>query len=128
MLRSIPSSVLKELVKLSERREAHLAQIQAIDRQINGVQKRFGIPYRETPEIRPITFSAKPSSRPRSKRGVLRDKIIAALRGCGRKGATVRELSKKLRVPPSNLYVWFNGTGRNVPKIRKTGPARYRLD
>jgi hypothetical protein len=30
-------------------------------------------------------------------------------------------------VPSANLYVWFNGTGKNVPGIRKIGVAKYRL-
>ena len=37
------------------------------------------------------------------------------------------DLSKKLKVPSANLYVWFNGTGRSVPGIKKIGVAKYRL-
>jgi hypothetical protein len=127
MLRSIPSKVLKDLVKLSERREAHLAQIQAIDREISRVQERFGIPTRETGDPAAITFSGDSSPRPRAPRGALKDQILSALRQAGSKGATVRELSEKLRVPTANLYVWFNGTGRNVRGLKKIGAARYRL-
>src|SRR5262249_40993328 len=127
MLRSIPSSVLKELVKLSLRKEAHLAQIQTIDRRINRVQERFGIPTRETP-ISAITMSSvRPPGRHRAKRGALMQKILLTLRRAGKKGATVRELSTKLRVPSANLYVWFNGTGKNVRNLKKIGVARYRL-
>jgi len=50
MLRHIPSATLKELVRLSERKEALMAQIQEIDRQMLRVQKRFGIPQRESDE------------------------------------------------------------------------------
>lgn len=50
MLRNIPSATLKELLRLSERKEALMAQIQEIDRQMLRVQKRFGIPKRETDE------------------------------------------------------------------------------
>jgi hypothetical protein len=49
------------------------------------------------------------------------------LREAGRKGATIRELSAKVRVPSANLYVWFNGTGKNVRGIQKIGVAKYRL-
>ena len=130
MLRSIPSSVLKELVRLSERKEAHLAQIQAIDREINRVQTRFGIPSRETSESASVTISrpeSRLSSGRRAKRGALKNKITSALRKAGKRGATVRELSAKLHVPSANLYVWFNGTGKNVRGLRKIGVARYRL-
>ena len=50
MLRHIPSATLKELVRLSERKEALMAQIQEIDRQMLRVQKRFGIPQRDGDE------------------------------------------------------------------------------
>jgi hypothetical protein len=130
MLTSIPSRVLRELVKLSERKEAHLAQIQAIDRQISQVQKRFGIPSRESNEPAAVTISRAPSrliGHARTRRGVLKEKIILALKRAGKKGVTVRELAAKLRVPSANLYVWFNGTGRNVRGLKKIGVARYRL-
>lgn len=127
MLRSIPSKILKELVKLSERREALLAQLQSIDREINRVQERFGIPCRDNGETGSISFSGNSSPRPRAERGVLKDRIVSSLRQAGSKGATVRELSTKLRIPTANLYVWFNGTGRNVPGLKKIGAARYRL-
>lgn len=48
MLRNIPSATLKELVRLSERKESLMAQIQEIDRQMLRVQKKFGIPQRES--------------------------------------------------------------------------------
>jgi len=58
MLRNIPSATLKELVRLSERKESLMAQIQQIDRQMVQVQKRFGIPQRETEEAGPAMFSS----------------------------------------------------------------------
>jgi len=50
MLRNVPSADLKELVRLSERKESLMAQIQDIDREMLRVQKRFGIPQRERDE------------------------------------------------------------------------------
>jgi len=129
MLRNIPSATLKQLVRLSERKEGLLAQIQEIDREMMRVQDRFGIPVREGDQRAPVTVSRSRSGpfRPRTKRGVLKEKIIRALRGAGQKGATIAELSKKLKVPNANLYVWFNGTGRNVRGIKKIGVAKYQL-
>src|SRR5258706_15021584 len=116
MHRNIPSSTLKQLVRLSERKEALIAQIQEIDRRMIRVQNQFGIPAREGDQRAPVTFSKSRNGliRPRSKRGALKEKILRALRQAGKNGATVGELSKKLKVPSANLYVWFNGTGRSV--------------
>ena len=130
MLRNIPSSTLKELLRLSERKEKLMTQIQEIDREMIRVQDRFGIPSRESDERAPVTVSRAPGSgriRPRSKRGALKEKILCELRATGKKGVTIGELSKKLKVPSANLYVWFNGTARNVPRIKKIGVARYEL-
>ena len=129
MLRNIPSSTLKQLVRFSERKEALMAQIQEIDREMLRVQSRFGIPSRDGDQRAPVTVSQTAGGliRPRSKRGALKEKILRALRSAGKKGATVGDLSKKLKVPSANLYVWFNGTGRSVPGIKKIGVAKYRL-
>jgi hypothetical protein len=129
MLRNIPSSTLKQLVRLSERKEALLAKIQEIDREMLRVQNQFGIPSREGDQQAAVTVSRAPGGpiRRRSKRGALKEKIIRTLRSAGKKGATVGELSKKLKVPSANLYVWFNGTGRSVRGIKKIGVAKYRL-
>ena len=128
MLTNIPSSTLKQLVRLSERKEALMAQIQEIDREMIRVQNKFGIPSRDTDQRAPVTVSLAPGLvRRRSKRGALKEKILRSLRAAGKKGATVSELSKKLKVPSANLYVWFNGTGRSVPGIKKVGVAKYQL-
>jgi flagellar biosynthesis/type III secretory pathway chaperone len=67
MLRNIPSATLKELVKLSERKESLMAQIQEIDREMLGVQKKFGIPQREEDRA-PVTVSRPRRDRTKSKR------------------------------------------------------------
>src|SRR5712691_5321280 len=117
MFRNIPSKALKELVKLSERKEALMARIQEIDREMERVQSRFGIPLQNGDQETPVTVSRagrRPSVARRAERGALKEKITQALRAAGSKGATIAELSKKLGVPSANLYVWFSDTGRNV--------------
>jgi flagellar biosynthesis/type III secretory pathway chaperone len=68
MLRNIPSATLKELVRLSERKELLMAQIQEIDRQMLRVQKRFGIPPREEDRPAPVTVSRARPRRNKSRR------------------------------------------------------------
>ena len=130
MFTNIPSATLRQLVKLSERKEALMSQIQEIDREMVHFQSKFGVPSTSTSRGAPVTVSRvtrRPSGKTRTKRGALKDKIVRALRAAERKGATIRELSKKLGVPSANLYVWFNGTGKNVRGIKKIGVAKYRL-
>lgn len=130
MFTSIPSAALRQLVKLSERKEALLGQIQEIDREMVRLQAKFGVPAASSSRRAPVTISRvgrRPGGKTRSKRGALKKKVVRALRSAGKKGVTIRELSKQLRVPSANLYVWFNRTGRNVRGIKKTGVAKYRL-
>lgn len=61
MLRNIPSATLKELVRLSEKKESLMAQIQEIDRHMLRVQKRFGIPQLEGDQ--PLLFRSSTSRR-----------------------------------------------------------------
>ena len=129
MFTNIPSATLRKLVKLSERKEALMVQIQEIDREMTRLARQV----EQTPGASHkgrVTFSAAPKKPPggrRVKRGALKEKIVRALRAAGKKGITIRELSDKLGVRTANLYVWFNGTGRNVRGIKKIGVAKYRL-
>jgi hypothetical protein len=130
MFTNIPSATLRKMIKLSERKEKLMLQIQEIDRRMMRLQRSLGQPSRESRRKARVTFSNASSThqyRPRAKRGALKEKIVRMLRDAGPKGATIRELSNKLGTPSANLYVWFNGTGKNVRGIRKIGMARYRL-
>lgn len=107
-----------------------MTQIQAIDREMVRVQSRFGVPSRNPALRAPVTVSRLPGRKTRGKRaerGALKEKIVRALRAAGSRGATIQELSSKLGVRSANLYVWFNGTGKNVPGLKKIGTAKYRL-
>ena len=57
MLRNIPSAALRELVKLTERKEALMAQIQEIDREMVRVQSKFGIPAKNEGQPASVTVS-----------------------------------------------------------------------
>src|SRR2546430_14807845 len=121
MFTTIPSSALRQLVKLSERKETLMAQIQDIDREMVRVQNRFGVPSRTPSPPAPVTVSRSgggPTGGQRVKRGALKERILRALRAAGSKGATIQELSNKLKVRSANLYVWFNGTCKNVPGLK----------
>jgi len=64
MLRNIPSAALKELLKLSEQKEALMARIQEIDREMVRVQDRYGIPSKKENEAA-VTVSRQARKRAR---------------------------------------------------------------
>jgi hypothetical protein len=126
MLIDISSATLRKMVKLSERKEALMSQIQELDRQMAALQQPSGEPPEAKSRARTFTRgSGTKRSRTRTPRGELKAKIIGGLRTAGRAGATIQELSEKLKIKPANLYVWFNGTGRKTRGVKKLGPARY---
>lgn len=129
MLIDISSATLRKMVKLSERKEALMSQIQELDRQMAALQEpaveSFEVPARAGRSF--VRAGAGGRSKPRAARGALKAKIVGALRAAGARGLTIRELSEKLGVKPANLYVWFNGTGRKTRGVKKLGPARYKF-
>lgn len=129
MLTDISSATLRKMVKLSERKEALLAQIQELDRQMARLQTPLREQFIEPPirARRVVGGARRPSGRRRAKRGALKASILAALRSAGKSGLTIGELSGKVGARRANLYVWFNGTGRRTRGIKKIGAARYRL-
>lgn len=93
------------------------------------------------PRVSAATKTAKPASQParsagrgrssgeksHSKRGELSAKVLSELQGAGAKGITVKDLSEKIGAPYKNIYIWFATTGKKNPKVKKVGPAQYRL-
>ena len=106
-----------------------MAQIQDIEQEMLRIQRRFESTAAPNTKPAQVTVSRPGVKRRRKQvgRGELKQRILGALRAAGKRGLSVGELSEKLRVKRANLYVWFNGTGRNVRAIKKIGPARYRL-
>ena len=127
MLVDISSATLRKMVKLSERKERLLSQIQELDRQMVELQQPAE-GKKQAPFARAARVS-RPANRRnrRAPRGALKAKIVGALRASGQRGLTIHELSEKLSVKPANLYVWFNDTGRKTRGIKKLGPAKYRF-
>jgi hypothetical protein len=120
--------MLRQLVKLSERKEALLAQIQDVDRQMLRLQNKCGVPMMGGDRAGAASRKSPAGTRGRrARRGALKEKIVSFLKRAGARGAHIREMSEKLKVRPANLYVWFNGTGKNVRGLKKVGPAKYRL-
>src|SRR6266404_5906623 len=101
MLRDVPSAALKQLVKLSERKEKLMSQIQEFDREMIRVETKYGIPSKKAGEGAHLTVShsRENNSHRLSRRGELKANILRVLRGAGTKGMTIRQLSDRLKVP-----------------------------
>jgi flagellar biosynthesis/type III secretory pathway chaperone len=77
MFTNIPSATLRQLVTLSERKEALMQQIQELDREMIELQSKFDLPPTTSGAKARVTVSGTPGSnnqKPRTKRGVRRKK------------------------------------------------------
>jgi len=125
---TIPTVVLKRLIKLQESREALLGKVAEIEAEITKV---FGggaaAPRGRKPKVgRPA--AAKPAKRgKRGKRGATGAKIFAALKAAGSKGIRVADLAENLKMKGQNLHVWFNTTGKKSGKVERVDKGVYRL-
>ncbi|MCE9587424.1 MAG: hypothetical protein K8R57_03820 [Verrucomicrobia bacterium] len=130
---NISSVALRNLIKLTERKESLIKQIESIEGQltslisgkpVRAIGKRRGRPAKKGPKAagKKISGTAK-----RAPRGAIKKKILAALKAAGDAGMKVTDLSKKIGVKNANVHVWFSSTGSKLPEIKKVGKAHYRI-
>ena len=133
-LTNITSIGLRNLIKLTERKESLIKQIEAIEGELASLI--LGKPARTSGKRRgrPAKKGAKTSVQPmtagkakRAPRGAIKKKIINALKAAGNDGMKVTDLSKKIGVKNSNVHVWFSSTGSKLPEIKKVGTGHYKL-
>ena len=140
-LTNINSSALRGLIKLTERKESLVREIEKIEAQLTalltgktvssgkvvakGKGKRRGRPAKKGP-----VAVRKADDRPakRAPRGALKKKIFAALRAAGEAGLKVPDLSKKIGVKSQNVHVWFSSTGKKLPEIKRLGKGHFKLN
>lgn len=61
----------------------------------------------------------------RSKRGAVKEAIIAAVKAAGKAGISVKDVALQLGVKYGNVSVWFGSTGKKVKEIKRVGRGTY---
>jgi len=124
----LSTSVLKNILKLTEQRESLLGEIAKIEGQIEALYAGGSVTTKAArgrgASVKAVKTSGSKSS---GRRGALKEAILAALKASGDKGISVKELSEKLGVKAQNVHVWFSSTGRKLGTIQKLSAGRYRL-
>ena len=133
-LTNINSSALRNLIKLTERKESLLNEIAKIESQlaslltgkaVRSTGKRRGRPAKAKKAGRSAKSAVR--SGKRAPRGLLKKKIFAALKAAGDAGMKVTDLSKKIGVKNANVHVWFSSTGKKLPEIKRVGKGHFKL-
>lgn len=132
-LTNINTGALRNLIKLTERKETLLAEIEKIESQLGALLtgksvrtagKRRGRPAKKGK----VTKAPKAGrSAKRAPRGTLKKKIFSALKAAGEAGMKVTDLSKKIGVKNANVHVWFSSTGKKLPEIKRVGKGHFKL-
>ena len=132
-LTNINTGALRNLIKLTERKESLLAEIGKIEGQLaallTGKAVRTGGKRRGRPAKKGKATKAAKAGRPakRAPRGTLKKKIFSALKAAGEAGMKVTDLSKKIGVKNANVHVWFSSTGKKLPEIKRVGKGHFKL-
>ena len=132
-LTNINTGALRNLIKLTERKESLLAEIEKIENQLASLLtgkavrtsgKRRGRPAKKGKVAKAVKAGR---SAKRAPRGTLKKKIFAALKAAGEAGLKVTDLSKKIGVKNANVHVWFSSTGKKLPEIKRVGKGHFKL-
>jgi hypothetical protein len=135
-LSNISSSALRNLIKLTERKEALVNEIVKIEGQLASLftgkpvrpaGKRRGRPAKKGAKVTKAPKKSGVRTAKRAPRGTIKKKILAALKAAGDAGMKVTDLSKKIGVKNANVHVWFSSTGSKMAEIKKVGKGHYKL-
>jgi hypothetical protein len=134
---NINTSSLRSLIKLTERKDSLLREVEKIEAQLSSLLggkpvrtsgKRRGRPAKKGRPGRPAGKKVAAKKAKRAPRGALKKKIFAALKAAGDLGLKVPELSKKIGVKSQNVHVWFSSTGKKLPEIKRVGKGHFKLN
>jgi hypothetical protein len=126
-LTNINTSALRNLIKLTERKESLLNEIEKIESQLSSLLTGKAVRSSGKRRGRPAKAKKAGRSGKRAPRGLLKKKIFAALKAAGDAGMKVTELSKKIGVKNANVHVWFSSTGKKLPEIKRVGKGHFKL-
>ncbi len=122
---------LKAMLGLEEKRSALQQQLDALHHQLSALKDQL---FDDAPSSAPKAASKAPAPvkpkagrKGRSKRGALKEQILAALATAGQAGVRVTELAAELGTKAANIHAWFHSTGKKVQGLAKVSGGHYRL-
>lgn len=121
---------LKQMMNLEEKRVALQQQLDELVEEMTELRDGLFADSGEV-EAAPSRAAAKPAGRATQvagRRGVLKDRIMAALQAAGSKGVYVKELAQVLGTKPVNIHSWFHSSIKRYPAIKKLEGGHYRLE
>jgi hypothetical protein len=133
-LSKINISVLREMLKLSERKEELLKELKELEEQIishvgifnSTAPSKIKRPQKKGSHSTPqMNLSEKTGKR--ASRGTMKTMVLDALTEAGPAGIKVPDLAQKIGVKNANLHVWFSNTGKKLPEIERVSAGLFRI-
>jgi hypothetical protein len=133
-LTTLKAADLKKILKLLERKEAILAKVAAIDRDLASfggnetATPAAAAPVRKPRKARQArTSGGKAQAKPPvvHQRGQVKARILELLQNAGKNGIGVRDIATSLGATPGRVFVWFSSNKKSIKQIKKIGPGRY---
>lgn len=128
-LSKINTSVLREMLKLSERKESLLYELKKLENEIlshlTASTKKNGQLARKKSEY--LINGDSSTNRKRAARGMMKNQILAVLTEAGATGMKVPHISKKIGAKNANVHVWFSSVGKKLPEIERIGAGHFRI-
>lgn len=118
---------LRQVLKLSERKEALLKELEQIEKEIFSYLHEANASSGSGLRTTSPTGNHAPSSSVRLGKGMMKQNILQALAEAGEAGLRVPELSKKIHTSSASLHVWFTNVGKKLQEIEKIGAGHFRI-
>lgn len=123
-----PVGRLKQMLALEERRSALQAELDSLVQQLNRLKDSlFDNVQPAAAAVPAARRGPAPGVRRGGRRGVLKEKIMAALTSAGSAGVRVKELAVSLGTKPVNIHSWFHSALKGASPITKITGGHYRL-
>lgn len=120
---------IKQMMALEEKRAALQGELDSVMKQMSGLKDRL---FEEAASVASPTPKlanvAQRFSKKRQARGLLKDKVMAALEAAGSMGVKVKELAAVIGTKPVNIHSWFHSALKRKAPIKKLTGGHYRLD
>ena len=121
--KQLSSQTLKKALALSEQKESYQARIAEIDAQLEALFADE--PTKPILKAKALKGSAGRKSARATQQGHHKEAITGLIKPAGRKGITLKEIRKQLRLSPNSLNSWMHSTGKKIKEIKKIGSGQY---
>ena len=124
---NINTAVLRQILKLTERKEALIIELSKIEKEIEDSFKGKTPFLSSAQKSLPVSKKFQVKKTRNKQRGKLKDIILVALAEAGASGIKVTALAEQLGIKTANIHTWFSTIGKKISEIERIAPGRFRL-